>query len=113
YIAPGGGATSIPGRRASSVTSTSRAASSPARVRATQASPSVTAATPARWTKTGEHDVLYSISLPRSGISDGGATIQPSRQPVISQALEKLLVLTRRSSGSARSRKDGAQRPPV
>ena len=41
-------------------------------------------------------------------MSAGGAAIQPSRQPVMSHALEKLLTLTRRSSGSARSMNDGA-----
>src|SRR6185437_16968093 len=57
---------------------------------------------------TGEHDVLYSMSLPRSGISASGATIHPRRQPVISHALEKLFVLTIRASLAAKSRKDGA-----
>ena len=63
---------------------------------------------PARCTKPGAHEVLYSISLPTSGTSAGGATIQPSRQPVISQVLENVLVLTTRSSGAARSRNEGA-----
>ena len=48
------------------------------------------------------------MSLPRSGISARGATIQPSRHPVMSHDFEKLLVLTTRSSGSAMSRNDGA-----
>ena len=61
---------------------------------ATVGSPCSMATTPARCTKTGEHEVLYSISLPRSAISAGGATIHPRRHPVISHALEKLLVLT-------------------
>ena len=41
-------------------------------------------------------------------MSAAGAMIQPRRQPVISHDLEKLLVLTTRSSGAARSRNDGA-----
>src|SRR5205085_137253 len=58
----------------------------------TNGSPCSIATTPARCTNTGEHDVLYSISLPRSSISGSGATIQPRRQPVIDHAFEKLLV---------------------
>jgi len=61
-------------------------------------------------TKSGAQEVLYSRSTPRASTRLGGATIQPSRQPVIRQALEKLLVDTSRSSGSASGRKDGA--PP-
>ncbi len=42
----------------------------------------------------------------RRGVS--GAAIQPRRKPVISQDLEKVLVLTTRSCGSQMSRKEGA-----
>ena len=41
--------------------------------------------------------------------SAGGSTSQPSRQPVIRKLFEKLCATTRRSSGSAMSRKLGAQ----
>jgi len=71
-------------------------------------SPPFTATTPARWTNTGAHDVLYSSSLPSSVIRVSGATIQPSRHPVINHDLENVFVLTTRSSGSAMSRNDGA-----
>ena len=57
---------------------------------------------------TGAHDVLYSSSLARSGMSPAGATTHPRRQPVISHDLENVLVLTIRSSASERSRNDGA-----
>ena len=52
-----------------------------------------------------------SVAVTSSGMSAGGATIQPRRHPVISHALEKLLVLTTRSAASPRSRKDGARSP--
>ena len=39
-----------------------------------------------------------------------GCVSQPSRQPVIAQDFEKLLMTMSRSSGSATSRKDGAAR---
>ena len=42
--------------------------------------------------------------------SPAAATIQPRRQPVIRKLLEKLCTTTSRSSGSAMSRKLGAQR---
>jgi hypothetical protein len=71
----------------------------------------VTATTPARCTNTGAHDVLYSISLPRSAVRPGGTTSQPSRQPVISQDLEKVLALITRSPASMMSRKEGATPP--
>ena len=67
---------------------------------------------PARCTNPCAHEVLYSISLPMPGMSAGGATSQPSRQPVISQFLENVLVLITRSSGVARSRNDGATPAP-
>jgi hypothetical protein len=51
---------------------------------------------------------LYSISTPRPSISAGGQTIQPRRQPVIRQALEKLFTPMIRSSAVASGRKDGA-----
>ena len=65
---------------------------------------------PARCTNAGEHEVLYSISLPRSGISAGGATIQPSRQPVISHALEKAVGADDAIVGVARCRGTMARR---
>ena len=72
-------------------------------------SPSLTAAMPARCTNTGAHEVLYSISLPRSALMLAGTTSQPSRQPVISQDLENVLALIRRSSCSSQiSRNEGA-----
>ena len=89
--------------------SRSRARRRRSRVATAVASPPVIAAMPARCTNTGEHDVLYSISLPISGIRASGAMIQPRRQPVISQALEKLFALTTRASRPAMSRNDGAQ----
>ena len=70
-------------------------------------------ASPARWMNTGAQDVLNSISLPSAGIKSGGNTSQPSRQPVIRKLFEKLLATTRRSWGSATSRKLGAQRAPA
>ena len=56
----------------------------------------------------GAHDVLYSSSFARSGTSPGGATIQPSRHPVISHDFENVFVLMTRSSGCDKSRNDGA-----
>ena len=41
-----------------------------------------------------------------------GTTSQPSRQPVITQVLEKLLQTITRSSGSATSSSDGAAAAP-
>ena len=41
----------------------------------------------------------------------GGATSQPTRQPVIDQFLEKELAKITRSPGSMTSRKDGARTP--
>ena len=67
------------------------------------------ATTPARCTKTGEQEVLNSISLPMCGVMSGGITSQPRRQPVIKKLLEKLCTTTNRSCGSAMSRKLGAQ----
>jgi hypothetical protein len=55
---------------------------------------------------------LYSTILSITVSISGGATIQPSRQPVIAQALEKLCSTTTRSSGSATSWKEGATRLP-
>ena len=48
------------------------------------------------------------MSVPIPGMSSRGAAIQPSRQPVINQDLEKVLVLTMRSSAEPNSRKEGA-----
>ena len=79
-----------------------------ATVSATNGSPPSSAATAARWMKGGAQEVLYSTSLPSAGISGSGALIQPSRQPVIAQVLENELIATRRSPGSAISRKAGA-----
>ena len=53
-------------------------------------------------------ELLYSISLARSSVSDAGTTIQPTRHPVMDQALEKLLTEMTRSSGAQCLRKDGA-----
>ena len=66
------------------------------------------ATTPARCTKTGAHEVLNSINLPRCNVADGGNTSQPSRQPVIRKLLEKLCATIKRSCGEAMSRKLGA-----
>ena len=44
----------------------------------------------------------------RSSVSDAGTTIQPTRHPVMDQALEKLLTEMTRSSGAQCLRKDGA-----
>ena len=44
--------------------------------------------------------------------SEGCTVIQPMRQPVIAQFLEKLLTKTMRSSGSMISMKEGARLPP-
>src|SRR5207253_6333862 len=66
----------------------------------------------ARCTKTGVQEVLYSISLPRSATRLGGTTSHPRRQPVMSHALENVLVLMTRSSSSMSSRNDGATPPP-
>ena len=74
-------------------------------------SPSFSATMPARCTNTGAQEVLYSISLPRSATRPRGTTSQPSRQPVISQDLEKVLALITRSPSSAMSRNDGATPP--
>ncbi len=63
------------------------------------------------WMKSGAQDVLYSTSTAIASVSFGGSTIQPIRQPVIRQALEKLLVLMTRSPSSASGRKEGAEVP--
>jgi len=52
--------------------------------------------------------MLNSISFSSAGVTEAGAVIQPSRQPVIDQVLEKLLTTITRSSGSAICRKLGA-----
>jgi len=49
--------------------------------------------------------------LSRSALRPRGTTIQPRRQPVISQLLEKVLVLIKRSSASQIARNDGATPP--
>ena len=67
------------------------------------------ATTPAFWVNTEAHEVLNSINLPMWGVMAAGMTSQPKRQPVIKKLLEKLCTTTRRSSGSAASRNDGAQ----
>ena len=69
------------------------------------------AASAARCTNTGAQEVLNSISLASSAAKPGGATIQPRRQPVIRKLFEKLCTTSSRSSGSAMSRKLGAQAP--
>ena len=66
---------------------------------------------PARCTNTGAHEVLYSISLPRSATRPAGTASQPRRQPVILQDLEKVFALMTRSSSSIRFRNDGATPP--
>ncbi len=71
-----------------------------------------TATTPALCTKGGEQEVLYSSRVPRSGVSSFGATIQPRRQPVMSQDLENVLVLTMRSCASVIARNEGAMPSP-
>ena len=45
-----------------------------------------------RLVKTLAQEVLNSTSLPMAWVSEGGITSQPSRQPVIAQLLEKLLI---------------------
>jgi hypothetical protein len=70
------------------------------RRRATSGSPCASAATAARCTGSKTQEKLYSISLARSSASSSGTTIQPARQPVMRQALEKLLTETMRSPAS-------------
>ena len=99
YIVPSGTATVTRGSLRSSPRRKSRARRSRCRLCAITGSPWVTAAMPARCTKIGAHDVLYSISLPRSATSAGGTTSQPRRQPVMHHDFENVLVLMTRSSG--------------
>ena len=56
--------------------------------------------------------VVYWVIIATVGPSEGGWTIQPSRQPVIAHDLEKLLITISRSSGSAMSRMVGAEFRP-
>ena len=99
-------------RIASADTRWSRATRSPTTSSRTNDSPSRTATMPASWTNDGAHDVLYSISLPRSPTRPAGSTIQPRRQPVISQLFENELTQMTCSSRVAMSRNDGATAPP-
>ena len=57
-------------------------------------------------------DVEYWIRLSKVWPISDGARIQPARQPVIAQFLEKVLTNRIRSSSSMTSRKDGARWPP-
>ena len=57
---------------------------------------------------TGAQEVLYSISLPNPCMRSVGICIQPKRQPVINQDLEKLFTEMTRSSLSLISKKEGA-----
>ena len=57
-----------------------------ARSAATVASPCSRAAVAARCTGSKTQELLYSISLARSSVSDAGTTIQPTRHPVMDQA---------------------------
>ncbi len=79
-----------------------------ATISATNGSPSVTAASAPFCRKGGTHDVLYSIMLNRASVTHSGVTIQPMRQPVIAQLLEKLFTTMSGSSGSAMSMNEGA-----
>ena len=72
-------------------------------------SPRCKATSPARWVNTLAHEVLNSISLPMASVAEGGSTSQPRRQPVMRKLLEKLWATIKRSSGSAMSKKLGAQ----
>ena len=94
YIAPGGATASTPGVRCRwRVQKIARLRATGRRCARSRARRRVTATTPARWTNGGAHDVLYSRSFARSGMSAGGATIQPSRHPVISHDFENVFVL--------------------
>jgi hypothetical protein len=64
---------------------------------------------PAHCTKLAADAVLNSVSLARSSVTSAGTTSQPSRQPVIDQFLEKLLMPMTRSSGSAIESTEGAR----
>src|SRR5258706_14537635 len=79
---------------------------------ATNGSPWRIAATPACCRKVVTPLVVYCTCMARVAPRDGGCTSQPSRQPVIAQDLEKLLITNRRASGSAWSRMDCALRRP-
>src|SRR5262245_9300465 len=111
YIVPVGSATRTCSSPFSFEMRKSRAPRNRSSVWATTGSPRVTAAMPARWTNTGAHEVLYSMSLPRSAARLGGTTSHPSRQPVMSQDLENVLALMRRSPSSASFRNEGAIPP--
>ena len=106
YMAPPASGASMPGASAS--VSSARVRASCARSAATVASPCSRAAVAARCTGSKTQELLYSISLARSSVSDAGTTIQPTRHPVMDQALEKLLTEMTRSSGAQCLRKDGA-----
>ena len=98
----------MPGKPRSASVSSVRVRASCARSAATVASPCSRAAVAARCTGSKTQELLYSISLARSSVSDAGTTIQPTRHPVMDQALEKLLTEMTRSSGAQCLRKDGA-----
>jgi len=105
---PLAGATCTPGTACKSGTSVSRQAWRWATTRGVISAVCCKAAMPARWVNTEMHEVLNSMSLPTGCVMAGGMTSQPRRQPVIKKLLEKLCTTTRRSSGVAMSRNDGA-----
>ena len=108
---PSGVCTCTPGTVCSCVSSVSRQSRRWATSLGTDCSAPASAASPARCTNTGAQEVLNSISLPVASSSAGGTTSQPRRQPVISQDLEKVLVLMMRSSSCIASRNEGATPP--
>ena len=111
-MAPGARPASVtPGTLSKRDARWSRAVRRRATVRAITGSPCSSAHCAAVCTKPGVQVLLYSISLPISGSKARGTVSQPMRHPVISQALEKELQLTNRSSGSAISRNVGAAAP--
>ena len=109
YMPPAAGASCTPGSACKSGTRVSRQALRCATTRGVTSAVRCNATTPARCTNTGEQEVLNSISLPICGVMLSGITSQPKRQPVIKKLLEKLCTTTSLSSGSAMSRKLGAQ----
>ena len=74
-------------------------------------SPCFTATTPACCAKVAADAVLNSFIFSSVGIMPGGAVIQPMRQPVMLQDLEKLFSTSTGSSSPAISRKEGARVP--
>src|SRR5690349_18530512 len=91
YMPPEATGAVTPGTAFSAAAVLSRSRRNSAATSVMKASPSSAAAAPARWMKTGAQEVLYSTILASPCISAGGATSQPSRQPVIAQDFEKLL----------------------